>query len=244
MTNHVLPVPAWCVETQSFAEHEAWARQIGCCSRPGAGCKCHYYGALDLAPPWGQMNNDIPVLASASGVVSIQDQGKTGYGLHVRVQVSPTELVILAHLARTTVKNGQHVRAGEQVGWMGSTGNSTGKHVHWEIRINGIPVDPRTQMGGQPQPVPDPPPIEPPPIEQLPEGLPEFPDLPRARVTVSALNMRKGPGVTAPRVGWLNQGDVVYVVGATQLGSDIWLRIGHEQWVAYIYQGERYLEWV
>ncbi len=101
----------------------------------------------------------------------------------------------------------------------------------------------------EPPPTPDPPPIEPPPIEpppieQPPEGLPEFPDLPQARVTVDTLNMRKGPGVSAPRVGWLNQGDVVYVIGAAQLGSDIWLRIGHEQWIAYIYQGERYLEWV
>lgn len=240
MEAQLIPVPGWCMITQTFAEHEARARQMGCCTRPGAGCTCYYYGGIDYAPPWSRANEDIPIRASASGKASLQDQGKSGYGLHVRIQMDDGYILIFAHLSRTTVRGGQYVKSGELIGWMGNTGNSTGKHLHWEIRDpKGIPIDPRKMMGfSEPTPVePDQP--------QEPVTLPEFPKLPQARLISDVLNIRSSPEVVNGNlIGRLVAPAIVDVILAVQKLGDIWLRIGHNQWCAMEYQGERYMEWV
>lgn len=158
MSNHILPVPDYCVTTQTFAEHEATARKNGWCTRPGSCASgIYYYPALDIAPTWSDIDKDIPVFASAD-FVKIEYAGwdykgkgpKGGYGIYVKGITADGEEVIFGHLAdMPMVETGaKNVKQGTQLGWMGSTGNSSGKHLHWEIRVNGIPVDPETKMVG------------------------------------------------------------------------------------------------
>lgn len=220
MSLHILPVPSWCVETQSFDAHEAYAKAHGLCSRPGTGCKGYYYGGIDLAPPWSRQGEDIPITASRGGEVTILDQSPAGYGLHVRVLADDGELTIYAHLSRTTVINRQRVRQGERLGWMGNTGNSTGKHVHWEIRnAQGIPVDPRTRMT-----VPGPPsPPEPP----LPFPSPAAPEIGGPVVITPGWNIRAGPSLDAAILSMSTHN----IPGKLLERSGEWRKVSLEVWV-------------
>lgn len=233
-----MPVPDYCVETQSFAEHEVRARAMGCCSKPAANCSCYYYGGLDLAVPYSLGINDVPVYASAPGKAIIQDQGGTGYGLNVRITTDDGELVILAHLSRTTIKNGQYVQAGEQVGWMGSTGNSTGKHVHWEIRVNGIPVDPRTKMSEAPAP--------PPPAEFKLPTIPAHQSVKTTGLITKWLNVRAQPKAISADLGDLKPGEPWELLGYyTDQQGNVWYAVRKDQlvgWAAAYFLGEVWLQ--
>ena len=156
MSQHILPVPSYCVTTQTFAEHEAMAKKNGWCTRPG-NCPSgiYYYPGLDKAPTWAEINRNIPVCASAEfEMIEYADwdrKGKGpggGYGIYVKGITPDGEEVIVAHLREMPmVKAGdKNIAQGTQLGWMGSTGNSSGKHTHWEIRVNGIPVDPEKKL--------------------------------------------------------------------------------------------------
>lgn len=91
---------------------------------------------VDLAAPDGT-----PIVAAADGVVvSAGPQG--GYGLAVVIDHGAALATLYAHQSRLAVVAGQRVRAGEVIGAVGSTGNSTGNHVHFEVRRSGAPVDP------------------------------------------------------------------------------------------------------
>ena len=65
-----------------------------------------------------------------------------GYGKCVRIQHGNNFQTLYGHLSRITVKVGQQVSVGEKVGEVGSTGHSTGTHLHYEVRKNGRPVNP------------------------------------------------------------------------------------------------------
>jgi len=82
-----------------------------------------------------------PVRASADGVVAVAgDRG--GYGTTVIVDHGNTLATLYGHLSRTAVAEGATVARGQVVGYAGSTGYSTGPHLHFEVRVNGNPVDP------------------------------------------------------------------------------------------------------
>jgi murein DD-endopeptidase MepM/ murein hydrolase activator NlpD len=74
-----------------------------------------------------------PVLATGDGII-VSAGRKGGYGKVVEVRHKDGFVTRYAHLSRITVKNGQRVRMGQQVGKVGSTGRSTGPHLHYEIR--------------------------------------------------------------------------------------------------------------
>jgi murein DD-endopeptidase MepM/ murein hydrolase activator NlpD len=94
------------------------------------------HAGIDIPAPTGQ-----PVVAAAGGkVVSAGTRG--GYGLTVVIAHGGGISTVSAHLSRLDVKTGQEVREGDLIGAIGSTGLSTGPHLHFEIRRNGIPVDP------------------------------------------------------------------------------------------------------
>jgi len=200
MSVHILPVPDWCIISQTFAEHEARAANLGLCSRPGAGCKGYYYGAIDYAPPFDRVDEMIQIKTSIGGIASVQNQGKSGYGLHVRLAVPGSgELVIFGHLSIANVQTGQAVKQGDHIGWMGNTGNSTGKHLHWEIREDGIPVDPALYLaaGSPGDPV-------------APGGLAVGDYV--TTTAVPYLNVRIGPGTGNLDVGNLPTGTKLEVV--------------------------------
>ena len=91
---------------------------------------------LDLAVSIGT-----PVAATMSGKVT-QAGNYGSWGNMVMVQNGPWEIIV-AHLSEVNVKLGQEVTAGTVLGKSGNTGFSTGPHVHYEVRYNGMPIDPQ-----------------------------------------------------------------------------------------------------
>jgi len=97
----------------------------------------HFHTGLDMAGPM-----DTRILAAADGVVASASEGTTGYGNHLIIGHSSTMLTLYGHLATMLVHTGDTVRRGQLIGLMGSTGNSTGPHLHFEVRVNNVPTDP------------------------------------------------------------------------------------------------------
>ncbi len=94
---------------------------------------------MDIADaPW------TPVLATADGVVAeVSHRPESFYGKLVRVDHENGYQTLYAHLASAAVKPGQFIQRHQLVGYMGSTGRVTGTHLHYEVRRDGVPVDPR-----------------------------------------------------------------------------------------------------
>ena len=84
-----------------------------------------------------------PVLATMSGVVTFAGWSEIGYGNLVIVQ-NQQFITYYAHNTSFNVTVNQYVTKGSLLSYSGSTGNSSGPHVHYETRINDVPVDPMT----------------------------------------------------------------------------------------------------
>lgn len=97
-----------------------------------------YHGGIDIALPLGS-----PVIATHSGQITFADWSDVGYGYLVILQ-SGAYITYYAHNTSFNVSEGQFVGKGSVIAWSGSTGNSSGPHVHYETRINDVPVDPLT----------------------------------------------------------------------------------------------------
>ncbi|HAT4259195.1 TPA: peptidoglycan DD-metalloendopeptidase family protein [Clostridium perfringens] len=82
-----------------------------------------------------------PVRASKSGTVIKRRELTTSYGKYLFVDHGGGLVTIYAHNSQLLVSEGQHVTAGQIIAKSGNTGNSTGPHCHWELRVNGTPVD-------------------------------------------------------------------------------------------------------
>ena len=102
-----------------------------------------FHAGIDLVAPVGRL-----ILATAPGVVT-QAGWCGGYGLCVTVDDGNGYQTLYGHLSRADVIAGQNVTSGQRLGLVGSTGRSTGPHLHYEVRINGRPVDPRPYMNQQ-----------------------------------------------------------------------------------------------
>jgi murein DD-endopeptidase MepM/ murein hydrolase activator NlpD len=99
-----------------------------------------YHMALDITGP-----NGTPIVAAKSGVVSEVNTGgwNYGYGNDVVIDDGGGYSSLYAHMAAANVSPGQQVVGGSTViGWVGMTGRTTGAHVHFEIRQNGVTVNP------------------------------------------------------------------------------------------------------
>jgi len=83
-----------------------------------------------------------PVYAAGDGIVIRADHASRGYGNHVRIDHGFGYVTLYGHMSKLKVKKGQHVKRGDVIGLVGSTGRSTGPHLHYEVRINGKPVNP------------------------------------------------------------------------------------------------------
>jgi murein DD-endopeptidase MepM/ murein hydrolase activator NlpD len=107
----------------------------------------HFHTGIDLAVPLGT-----PVFAAADGVVMLArpmaDGGGVlvGYGNYVIIQHDAGLKTLYGHLLTIGVKEGDVVHRGQLVGLVGSTGNSTGPHTHFEVRIENSPVDPMQML--------------------------------------------------------------------------------------------------
>ena len=86
-----------------------------------------------------------PIKTTLDGVVKHVGYDPDGYGNYIIVKNGSYE-VYFAHLSETGVSMGDSVRAGQVIGLSGNTGNSTGPHLHYEIRQSGRPIDPRKYL--------------------------------------------------------------------------------------------------
>jgi murein DD-endopeptidase MepM/ murein hydrolase activator NlpD len=92
---------------------------------------------IDLAAPYGT-----PVYATADGTVLRAGWNSGGYGNLVEIDHGRGIVTRYGHMSKIVVGEGQHVTRGQQVGYVGSTGRSTGNHLHYEVRIDNSPVNP------------------------------------------------------------------------------------------------------
>lgn len=102
----------------------------------------HFHTGVDIGVGLGT-----PIGAAADGVVvlagtNVVDGRPVGYGTYVVISHGGGLYTLYAHLSELRVAAGDHVRAGQLIGLSGSTGNSTGPHLHFEVRLGTDPVDP------------------------------------------------------------------------------------------------------
>jgi len=86
-----------------------------------------------------------PVVATADGIVS-QSKTMPGYGKMVVIDHGYGYRTYYGHNSKNYVKVGQRVKSGDRIAAVGNTGRSTGSHVHYEIRLNGVPVNPKKYL--------------------------------------------------------------------------------------------------
>jgi len=94
------------------------------------------HAGMDMAAPKGT-----PIYAAETGVVTVA-QSWSGYGNCVIIDHGGGLWTLYGHMSKILVEKGQTVKRGEKIGLVGSTGQSTGNHLHFEVRKNSEPVDP------------------------------------------------------------------------------------------------------
>lgn len=126
------PVHGWISSKFGYRTHPIFKRRIK-------------HNGIDIAAPRGYK-----IRAANSGYVIVAGQKPRykGYGKIVvidhgrRASDQKTVSSFYAHQSRILVKEGEFVKKGQEIGWVGSTGYATGPHLHFEIRLNGVPVNP------------------------------------------------------------------------------------------------------
>lgn len=198
----------------------------------------------DHSPPYAvdlNRTDDLgdPVVSSAAGtVITVRDLGSTSYGKYVVVDHGSGWTTYYAHLNSFNVSVGQSVSRGTKLGAVGSTGGSTGPHLHYEQRYNGT-VQKIVWNGSQ----------------ILYYGTKSYTSQNNCGTTVTGtvntsgadLNVRSGPGTSYSIVGQVADGQKVTIIcqvrGETITGTygttSLWDKIGAGQYIsdAYVYTG-------
>ncbi|MBV9277684.1 MAG: M23 family metallopeptidase [Candidatus Eremiobacteraeota bacterium] len=119
---------------------------------PIVGCFCYrtdpsyeFHPGLDLGASYGDT-----VRAAAAGTIASADWDG-GFGLKVDIDHGNGYHSWYAHLSKALVQAGQHVVKGQPIGEVGSTGFSTGPHLHYQLMLNGSPIDPTAYLSGVPR---------------------------------------------------------------------------------------------
>jgi murein DD-endopeptidase MepM/ murein hydrolase activator NlpD len=124
------------------AKREVLSSRFGMRQHPILGVLRPHLG-VDLAAPLGT-----PVYATGDGVVSAAGR-RGGYGLAITLEHASGMETRYAHMSRLNVARGQRIQRGSVIGWVGSTGLSTGPHLHYETRVRGRAVNPLVYMRGK-----------------------------------------------------------------------------------------------
>jgi murein DD-endopeptidase MepM/ murein hydrolase activator NlpD len=95
------------------------------------------HAGLDFAAPQGT-----PIYATANGTISVSGNKGNGYGNHVVINHGYGYETLYGHMVKVKLSPGQKVSRGEVIGWVGSTGKSTGPHCHYEVHKHGNKIDP------------------------------------------------------------------------------------------------------
>jgi murein DD-endopeptidase MepM/ murein hydrolase activator NlpD len=123
------------IPTLKPIENMRLSSDFGTRSDPFSGRRARHNG-IDIPAPRGT-----PIYATADGVVG-RAKWLSGYGNYVEIEHGANIQTRYGHMSGYAVVSGQKVKKGEIIGYVGSTGRSTGNHLHYEVRINGIPVNP------------------------------------------------------------------------------------------------------
>lgn len=99
------------------------------------------HSGMDLAVPTGT-----PVRAALPGTVSVSAYNKGGYGYYVMIDHGDGLATLYGHCSQLLAQEGQAVKAGDVIALSGSTGRSTGPHLHFEVRVNGERTNPRSYL--------------------------------------------------------------------------------------------------
>ena len=99
------------------------------------------HGGMDLAVPTGT-----PIRAALPGTVTVSKYNAGGYGYYVMIDHGNGLATLYGHCSKLLAKVGQTVQAGDIIALSGSTGRSTGPHLHFEVRINGERTNPRAYL--------------------------------------------------------------------------------------------------
>ena len=106
----------------------------------GVFAKNYYHRGVDYAGGYGS-----PVVAPAAGIVRLIGKESNGFRVHgntIGIDHGQGVVSIFLHLNRIDVKEGDFVKAGQRIGTIGSTGASTGPHLHWGLYVHGVAIDP------------------------------------------------------------------------------------------------------
>jgi hypothetical protein len=195
--------------TQEFGEHPDWYKRFDMDGHNG----------IDFGAPAGT-----PVLASAEGEVITAEFDEGGYGNHVILDHGNGYQTVYAHLWQLRAPAHAQVKAGQLIGLVGNTGNSTGPHLHFEIRKRGLEgngywgaVDPRPLLEW-PHATPEPAPVVP----------------PGCMVNASGVRLRGAPGLGGAIIAELRAGTQLEI-GDARIDADghTWQEV--RLWVAAEY---------
>lgn len=123
---------------QPLSQNYPITSQFGYCEDLFTG-EIAYHSGTDIGDPGGT-----PILAAADGTVTIAnaiDSWGGGYGYHIKINHNDTFDTLYAHCSSICVTVGQEVKRGEVIGYVGTTGNSTGNHLRFEVWKNGKCTD-------------------------------------------------------------------------------------------------------
>lgn len=169
------------------------------------------------------------VLASASGTVEHATFDDGGYGFYVTIKHAGGLTSVYAHLSQIRVQPGVMVKTGQLIGQSGSTGNSTGPHLHFEVREQG--KENNGYHGA----------VDPRPLIEWPGVTKPVIETPLSATTyvvkAGELNVRGGPGLGCAIVGALHFGDQVQVVEIVI--PEVWGRLVDGRWIALTYNGSK-----
>lgn len=214
-----IPVPG--PLTQGFGENPETYRRFGLAGHNG----------LDYGCPLGT-----PVKAAAAGSVVKVGNDPGGYGIYVKLAHAGGYETLYAHLASRTALLDDRIEAGEGLGRSGSTGFSTGPHLHFELRQAGKAIDPTPYFAAQAGPA------APPARPAQPDGTLTCLHL-VGTVTVrsDSLRVRSKPVVEDGNiVGDLPAGHALDILGIALVDGALWLRHA-KGWSAGYYPGQGWL---
>lgn len=98
-----------------------------------------FHAGEDIGAPSGT-----PILAADSGMATVIADNGNGYGNYIMINHGGGRVTLYAHMSAFAISNGATVSQGQVIGYVGSTGNSTGPHLHIEVRVNGATTDPKS----------------------------------------------------------------------------------------------------
>lgn len=140
------------IQSTSNAAHipSQWAHlgkinnEFGFRRNPFGGRAYEFHGGMDIDGERGDL-----VIAPANGVVS-EAGWKGGYGNMIEIDHGNGLRTRYGHLSKIEVEDGQQISRGQMIGLVGSTGRSTGPHLHYELRVNNRPINPRAFLPPEP----------------------------------------------------------------------------------------------